>query len=91
MTLIKFYRWKILALTLAFDENGDNHAIHTEHTSHDDRDDRSEEEVGLEDGDGYDTDTRFGSTVSSAKVGEYKRRNDTHGTEEDSLVGITKL
>ena len=91
MTLIKFYRWKILALTLAFDENGDNHAVHTEHTSHDDGDDRSEEKVGLEDSDGYDTDTGFGSTIGSAEVGEDKGRNDAHGTEEYSLVGVTKL
>ena len=91
MTLIKFYRWKILALTLAFDENGDNHAVHTEHTSHDDGDDRSEEKVGLEDSDGYDTDTGFGSTIGSAEVGEDERWNNTHGSEEDSLVGVTKL
>ena len=91
MTLIKFYRWKILALTLAFDENSDNHTVHTEHTSHDDGDDRSEEKVGLEDSDGYNTDTGFGSTIGSAEVGEDECWDDTHGTEEDSLVGVTKL
>ena len=90
MTLIKFYRWKILALTLAFDENGDNHAVHTEHTSHDDGDDRSEEKVWLEDGDGDNTNTRFSSTIGSAEVSENEGRDDTHSSEENSLVRITK-
>lgn len=46
-----------VVLTGSFEKNGDNHTIHTEHTSHDNGNDRSEEELGLEDGDGDDTDT----------------------------------
>ena len=76
------------ALTGLFHEDGNNHAVHTEHTSHDDGDDRFEEEVRLEDADGHNTDTRLGSAVGRAKVGEDEGRSDSHGTEENSLVGV---
>jgi len=80
-----------LVLTGSFEENGNNHTIHTEHTSHDDGNDRSEEEFGLEDGDGDDTDTGLGSAVGGSEVSENEGSSNTHGTEKDGLVGITKI
>ena len=78
-------------LTSSLDENGDDHTVHTEHTSHDNGDDRSEDKLGLEDSDGDDTDTGFGSTVSGTEVGEHKGCNNTHRSEKDGLVGVTEL
>ena len=78
-----------ILLTALLHENGDNHAVHTEHTSHDDGNDRLEEKLRLEDRDGHDTNTRLSSTVSGAKVSEHECSSNTHGTEENSLVGVS--
>ena len=80
-----------ILLTALLHENGDNHAVHTEHTSHDDGNDRSEEELGLEDGHGDDTDARLGSTVGGTEVSEDEGSGDAHGSEEDSLVRVAKI
>ena len=69
---------RTVSLTWSLEEQGNNHAVHTEHTSHNDGNDRSEEELGLEDGDGDDTDARLGSTVGGTEVGEDEGSGDSH-------------
>ena len=80
---------EISVLTLLSHENGDDHAVHTEHTGHDDGDDRFEEEVGLEDSHGDNTNAGLGSAVGRAEVGEDESCGDAHGAEENGLVGVT--
>ena len=82
---------ELVVLTLSSDEDSNNETVHTEHTSHDSGDDRLEEKVWLQDGDGDNTDTGLGSSVGSAQVGEDESSDDSHGTEEEGLVGVTKV
>ena len=78
-----------VSLTGAGDNDGNDEAVDTEDTSHDHGDDRLDDQLGLEDSDGADTDTGLGSAVSSAHVAENKRGNDAHAAEEERLVGIS--
>jgi len=71
--------WSVLDLGDALlEENRNNEAVHTEHTSHNDGNDRFEEKVGLEDGDGDDTNTGLGSSVGRAEVSENEGSNAAH-------------
>jgi len=79
----------VVSLTGAGDNDGNDEAVDTKDTSHDHGDDRLNNQLGLEDSDGADTDTRLGSAVSCSHVAENKCRNDAHAAEEERLVGIS--
>ncbi len=83
--------WWERRLTGTSDEDADNESVHTENTSHDDGDNRFEKELRLEDSDGNNTDTGLGSSVSSTQVGEHEGGDNTHGSKEESLVGVTEV
>ena len=83
-------RKEFCALTVALEEDGNDHAVHTEHTSHDDGNDRSEEQGRLEHGDRDDTDAGLGRAVGCTEVGENEGTHNAHRTEEDSLVRVTE-
>ena len=63
-------------------EDGNDDTIDTQDTCHDDWDDSLEDLVGVNDTEGGDTNTGFGSTVGGSEVGENKGGGDTHVGEE---------
>jgi hypothetical protein len=75
---------KLLTFTLV--DDGNDEAVNTEDTSHDTGNQRLENELGLEDTDGADTDTGFGSTVSGTEVSENEGTRESHESKEGVLV-----
>jgi len=78
------------SLTLNGEEDSNNESIDTQDTGHNDWNNGLEDELWLQDGNGADTDSRFGGSVGGSHVSENESSSHTHASEEDRLVWISK-
>jgi len=78
------FRWWLHQKIFTFldNNNSDDHTIDTQDTGHDDWDDWLHNEFGLEDSHWADTDSGFGTSVSSSEIGEDQSWGDSDVSEE---------
>ena len=70
------------------ENDGHDKTVDTQDTSHNNGDKRLEDQVGLENTDGSDTNTGLSGTVGGTQVAEDEGSSDTHETEEGVLIGV---